>query len=565
MQFKKWLILTESKEEKALALELAGDEVVIKHLQEVIPQNKKYTDPILVLAAYYYNQNKNLDQIKNDIKDYIKLLNNNKMELIIVDPITKKPKVDYIKWTQIIHGHQSEADAKERKSYVPKEIDLQNEKPIATSPDGSIKIYKANSPQQCIILGKGHSFCISQPGNTMWQSYRDSQASTFYFVKDSSRNDSLSTVVVDMTEQGPELTDVNNDTGNTTDPFTKEITSSTEPYFRYLKQKGIDTVKLFKNIPKTEQEEKEQEKLGTSNARLKWFINLSHDEKSKYIGRGHVLSDKQFDYLWNNNFNSLLEQYVKTGLALNDYQLSKIASNSDLRKNYIHNRIITQRHYFNIKNQEWKMLSKKQKEDVLELIKDNEYAMNQAAEAGNLELVKYLVDDKGKNIGDTEYLEDENGNNTVYGVLDNAAKSGNLELVKYLVDDKGKNIVMSNLDNAADSGNLELVKYLVDKLEKKGASIRGEEVHAVGNAARSGNLNILKYLVDEKGIKLGSYILVQAARSGNLDILKYLVDKLEKKDVRIVDQEVYDALVYAKTQDIKDYLRGVLENRRKQP
>jgi hypothetical protein len=41
------------------------------------------------------------------------------------------------------------------------------------SPDGKIKVYEANSPQQCIILGRGQTFCISQPGNRMWQSYRD--------------------------------------------------------------------------------------------------------------------------------------------------------------------------------------------------------------------------------------------------------------------------------------------------------------------------------------------------------------------------------------------------------
>lgn len=68
MKFKQWLTLTESKEEKALANELAGN--ALANLSEVIPQNTKETDPLLLLAAYYYNKSKNLEQIKRDIKEF---------------------------------------------------------------------------------------------------------------------------------------------------------------------------------------------------------------------------------------------------------------------------------------------------------------------------------------------------------------------------------------------------------------------------------------------------------------------------------------------------------------
>ena len=60
MNFKEWFIINEGKEEKALALELAGDASVLSSLSEVIPQNKKDTDPLLLLAAYYYSKNKNV-------------------------------------------------------------------------------------------------------------------------------------------------------------------------------------------------------------------------------------------------------------------------------------------------------------------------------------------------------------------------------------------------------------------------------------------------------------------------------------------------------------------------
>ena len=38
-------------------------------------------------------------------------------------------------------------------------------------------------------------------------------------------------------------------------------------------------------------------KLGNQNNSLDWFKSLSYDEKSKYIGRGHQLTNDQFDYL----------------------------------------------------------------------------------------------------------------------------------------------------------------------------------------------------------------------------------------------------------------------------
>lgn len=342
MNFKEWFIFNESKEEKELAKQLAGNDETLTSLSEIIPKGKKETDPLLLLAAYYYNKNSDLQQIKNDMKDYIVLLNNNRMPLIKVDLISKEPPnpwKDYLHFTQIIHGHQGEDAAKQKAAYKPSDIDFQNEKPIEISKDGKIKVYAAKNTQQCIILGKGQSFCISQPGNRMWQSYRNTKTSTFYFVYDDTRDDRLSIVVVDVNQNGIELTDKVNKTGTTLDPYTNKLTTNSSSYIKYLKEKGIDVSK-FVNSPKTDEEIEEDKKLGNPNESLDWFKSLSPEEKSNYIGRGHRLTDEQFDFLWDNKFNSLLTQYVKTGLTLDDYQLDKIASNRDLKDNYLHNRLI---------------------------------------------------------------------------------------------------------------------------------------------------------------------------------------------------------------------------------
>jgi hypothetical protein len=90
------------------------------------------------------------------------------------------------------------------------------------------------------------------------------------------------------------LTDENNTTGNIAE-FGKDVAA----YQKYLSSKGINVNEL-KNNPKTPKEKQEQELLGNQNLSLEWFKKLSFEYKSKYIGRGHLLSDEQFNYLLGN-------------------------------------------------------------------------------------------------------------------------------------------------------------------------------------------------------------------------------------------------------------------------
>ena len=497
--------------------------------------------------------------------DYIGYLNRDKMKLITVDLVSKKPPSrwdNYLYWTQIIHGHQADDADIEKSKFKPSQDDFQGEKPFMISPDGKIRVYEANSPQQCIILGRGQTFCISQPGNRMWQSYRDNQNSTFYFAYDDTRDDRLSIVVIDVRHNGIVLTDRPNKTGTTLDPYTGELTNDSKPYMKYLKEKGIDTSKLV-NIPKNPKEKEEHEKLGRVKTDLDWFIALSPDYKSKYIGRAHLLTDEQFDHLWENKFNSLLTQYVKTGLKLNDHQIDKIAKDRDLRDNYIHNRSIADQHSGNLSNKEYSLFSVKQKESYYNNMNDDKKldkaikfddldfykylvekglkidddAVEKAAETGNLELVKYLIENGAKindnafrylvSIGDLDYLKhiiNEKGvkinDNAVYY----ATKTGNLDLVKYLVDEKGKEITDTSIRSAVRSGNLALVKYIADE---KGFKIINYDI--MNSAISSGNSALVKYLVDEKGLRLFNDPVGYAALGGHLDIIRYLVDEKGEK------------------------------------
>ena len=552
MNFQEWLILNESKEEKALALELAGNQDNYNQLLTVIPQNQKESDPLLLLASYYLTQSKDLNQIKQDIQDYIKLLKNNKMPLIKVNLNTKKPDTpfdSYLHWTQIIHGHQGEEQAKQARNFKPSDLDFQNEKPIATSPDGLIKVYQSNSPNQCIILGKGQSFCISQPGNTMWKSYRDSKGSTFYFVYDDSRKDNLSIVVVDASKHGLELTDKINTTGSIQNPDNpNQKDKNPQIYMDYLKSKGIDT-NIFKNLPKTQEEIEEDNKLGYSNKNLNWFISLSPKEKSNYIGRGHKLSNEQFDYLFDNKFYSLLEQYVKTGLQLNDYQIDKIATNKDLTKNYVHNRLIANQIRKNINAKEYNLLNQQQKEKLFEDTKEEhqmplaisfndleriknlaakgfaigENAVEIAAKNGGIDVIKYLVEEKNADIGNAveiaicenhpdcvQYLLEKGGKIGKFAILC-AAKNEDIKMIDEILK-KGGKIDDDAVSAAAQTGNTDVVDFLL----QKGAKIN----KAVDVVAGQGKLEMMKYLL-EKGGKI--YNWLPAAENGHDNVIKYLV------------------------------------------
>ena len=630
LNFKEWFVINEGKEEKALAAELAGD--ALTDLSTVIPQGKNNTDKLLLLAAYYYSKTKNKEQIKTDMTAYIGYLNKNRMPLITVDLGSKQPSRpwdDYIHWVQVIHIHQGEDEAQNQSGSNPSDMDLQNEKPISTSTgstgflfwkkslDGKIKVYKTNNRDQCVLLGKGQSFCISKPKNVMWQSYRDNQSSTFYFVYDDTRNDRLSIVVIDARPNEIVLTDKVNTTGTTLDPYTGQLTEDPASYMKYLKEKGIDLSKIT-STPKSPEERKELEELGENKTSLNWFKSLSYDYKSKYIGRGHFLTNEQFDYLWENKFTSLLTQYVKTGLLLSDHQIDKIATNRDLRDKYTHNRLIAVENISDLTNKEYDILNPKQKETFLEkiivqkkILTDTQFdylweknlnsLLTQYVKTG-LSLSDHQVDkiatnnDLKKSYVQSRIIDNQNSGTLrtkEYSLFDAKDKENyykniisdqklnkaiafeDFDLAKYFLEKKGLRMDSDTVNYAARSGDLDFVKYIVGK---------GAEINYGVNsyAARSGNLDVLKYFADEKDSKIGEYVVDDAVQSGNLDMVKYLVGEknanisndslqtaikrgyldivkyLVEKGEKVDYYDITTATHYDR-RDIVDYLKSVIE------
>jgi len=237
-----------------------------------------------------------------ETKKRVKPIQLTKKGIIIGD----KQFQDFIKFSEYVHGETNKYTEKPKGgSNVGN--DFKAEKKPLWSGNG-IDIYDGDGVGKCIsytqggLTGRGYGFCIGQPGNTMYKSYRDSKHSSFYFIVDRNHfkenedgsvnlDDPLHMVVFDNTQHGVELTDANNSTGNIA-----EFGEDADGYVDYLKSKGVPVDKLV-NKPKTPEEEKEEELLGNANTDLEWFMKLPMEYKSAYIGRGHQLSNEQFDYL----------------------------------------------------------------------------------------------------------------------------------------------------------------------------------------------------------------------------------------------------------------------------
>jgi hypothetical protein len=273
-------------------------------------QNQKNIPFMAVLYAQGYEDLGNITDILNDynelaVRNRIKPIQVVKGKLMIGDTIFD----DYIRFSEFIHGEKNKySQAPKSNSVKMDSEDVEAmDKPLWSG--NGFDIYDGVDVGRCIkytqggLTGRRYDFCIGQPGNSNYQSYRDLKSSTFYFIIDKNRiktnedgsvdlSDPLHIVVFDVTDRGPELTDSNNRTGNIS-----EFGTNPKGYVEYLESRGVPVSQVLNNKPKTEQEKYEQELLGSQNTDLQWFIKLPYEYKSKYIGRGHLLTDAQFDYL----------------------------------------------------------------------------------------------------------------------------------------------------------------------------------------------------------------------------------------------------------------------------
>lgn len=283
-------------------------------------------DTAQLAGAYFLNKNVNPETLKNELMPQLEeLINKKRVQLKVSKKsisINNKELNEFLDFSEEVHGLFSILNPQTNLEIQTSNDDLKVE-------DNKIKIIPINNVTEAVRFGMDQSWCIAQPGNTMWQSYRDTQGSTFYFVFDGTRpeGDPLRKVAVDMNENGVQLTDVKNTTGTIA-----VFGSDWKKYFEYLKSKGVNTAQ-FAEKPQTQAEKEESKVLMYINDDLRWFKKLPYDMKSKYIGRGHRLSDEQFYFLIENNARELLNQYVDLGMPIPENQFSKLPN--QLKTTYI--------------------------------------------------------------------------------------------------------------------------------------------------------------------------------------------------------------------------------------
>lgn len=326
--------LVESKqtEEQAVGYLVKNGNIDQNKALSLINQFKRFdtsqNQKNLPVIAASYLQHQNIRDLESIFRTAGEFMNQGKIKPVqytkngyqIGDNIYR----DWLSFSEYIHGLENMSKGRVE---MEGKIDVETDEPPIWEGNG-IKIFDGNDVGKCIkyttggLTGQRYGFCIGQPANTMWQSYRDTKTSTFYYIIDENRDlsDPLHIVVFDNTKHGIELTDSNNHTGTIA-----EYGQDTQGYIDYLKSKGAPVDNLV-NKPKTPEEEEEVAKLGNQNTDLDWFKNLSYEEKSKYIGRGHILGNEQFKYLWqfrnDKGGYKLLHQYVDTGQAIPEEQFN---------------------------------------------------------------------------------------------------------------------------------------------------------------------------------------------------------------------------------------------------
>jgi len=302
---------------------------------------------LIPLMAHIYQEQPNVEIIGDFIQSLTPFIESGKL------PIPVKTKAGYqvkdqtfdkfLRFEEYIHQLESmEAGVSQWKGNIdqykgakadPEDILYPEDK----NPVADIVIYDGNDVGKCItygaggLTGKPYKFCIGWLGaQNRWQSYRDDNSASYYYIVDNTRDketDPFHIVVWMPTPQGTLITHEPNST-QSEHGFDQQYAKPAlgMGYREYLESKGVPVDKIMPNVPKTPEEEADTAKFGSQNTDLEWFKKLDFDEMMRYIGRGHLLSDEQFNYIWgyrnrDSGFN-LLTNYLSLGQAIPEAQFN---------------------------------------------------------------------------------------------------------------------------------------------------------------------------------------------------------------------------------------------------
>ena len=150
---------------------------------------------------------------------------------------------------------------------------------------------------------------------------------------------------------------------------------------------------------------------------------------------------------------------------------------------------------------------------------------------------RILINGRLNNIKLETIIENFNNEEKKY-ILYSACRNGNLELVRYLIEQQYLNkeitgkLGQTPLHIACSNGNLNIVKYLCEKQnvnkELKENSFGKTPLHC---ACENGHLDVIKYLCEEQHVNkearenFGETPFHYACENGHLDVIKYLCEE----------------------------------------
>jgi hypothetical protein len=182
--------------------------------------------------------------------------------------------------------------------------------------DGIVQVYEGNNREECVLIGKGESWCIGRAdASNMYNSYRYRMNEPhFYFIKDSTKLDidGWSFFVLMPFKNGKfGLASRENRS-----PFTGSEQYSWNEVIDYAPVL-IKLEKIFKMKPLTDEEKRianlVKNRLSVPDL-IQYFKKLSLVDH--YIGWGHKLSDEQFSNL---NNKELRMKYINMGHDIDDH------------------------------------------------------------------------------------------------------------------------------------------------------------------------------------------------------------------------------------------------------
>ena len=241
------------------------------------------------------------------------------------------------------------------------------------------------------------------------------------------------------------------------------------------------------------------------------------------------------------------------------YELIKAAANGDLQrvKYLVINTSVDINYIYIVLPEQFRRYQQEYIE--IEGVDHSSTALSCAVEIGNLEMVKFLVNN-GANIN---LLTGED-----YSALNYAIKKGNLEIVKFLVS-KGANInpdfgcppLISALEEEYPRAeHFEIVKFLISNRANVNVFYGDKLDISRLDLSQPESLFLLYFLDTPKThadiLREGSTPLTLAVRGGNLQIVKFLVDN--KADINTVGYGGKTPISIAKERgwrDIISYLR----------